>query len=355
MSRASLRHVWRSRGLLVVVLVLAACSSDDAPADDAVDDVLAEDASALGEDGSDIEDVGDEEADPDPGDDGDDDEVVVEPVRLDLDLEERTLDGTTVRVTGLEVTELAILVDIEIVVSDERAFVQFNNRQQGTAARLRDDLGGEYLLVPVEGNTSLRIGGGERLEGTLSFEGTLDPDATSLQLVFNEDSDPEQTTQYDRIMPYVVFPPIPLDGQPLEEVGRPDLVTVEVDQELRVADGTTMRVSRLEVTELAILVDVEIIVAQDRTRVWLNNQMSTPALLRDEAGEEYRLVPIDGNRSLGLEGGERLEGTLSFQGPLRAGVETLQVVLNENSDPEQVTNNDRAFPHFVFDPIELQP
>ena len=338
---------------LIAVVMVVACTSDPAPeaAVDEGEQVEQEEPAAREELGGE---GGSEELE--AAAEGGEVVSAADPVTLDLDLEERVADGTTMRVSGLEVTEDVILVDVEIVVAAERAFITLDQRTQSTPATVRDDVGNEYLLDRVDGNISLRLSGGERLEGTLAFEGPLHEDAESVEIVFNEDSDPEGRGQRDRIYPHFVFGPIALDGSGVEDdrVEAAEPVVVEVDLEERVADGTTMRVTRLEVTELAILVDVDLVVASERTNVWLDNQMSTPALVRDDQGEEYRLTPVEGNSSLRVRGGERLEGTLSFQGPLRDGVESLEVVFNEDRDPEQSNSNDRRYPHFVFGPIDLR-
>src|SRR5690606_39176467 len=137
--------------------------------------------------------------------------------------------------------------------------------------------------------------------------------ASTLQVIFNEERNPEPETQYDQLMPYFVFPSFDLeDGAVVgdgDAGGTQDAVEpleVDVELEQQAADGTTMRVTRLEVTDLSILVDVHVVVAEERTNIWLNNQMSTPAVVRDDQGNDYALVPVQGNRALGVSGGEQL-------------------------------------------------
>ena len=135
----------------------------------------------------------------------------VEPVVVEVDFEQRAPDNTTVRVSRFEVTDLNIAVDVEIVVAAERAFVQFNNTQQNPAA-IVDDAGNTYPLIPPEGNGTLMIDGGERLEGTLSFQGPLKSGATTIQLVLNPNSEPDGTSVNDQLQPHFTFPEVALDG-----------------------------------------------------------------------------------------------------------------------------------------------
>jgi hypothetical protein len=130
-------------------------------------------------------------------------------------------------------------------------------------------------------------------------------------------------------------------------------VVVDLDLEERTANGTVFRVHRLEVTDLSILVDVEIIGSANFATMWFNNQMSTPAVIEDDLGNEYPLIPPEGNRSLNVKGGEQLEGTLSYQGPLHADVTTVTLRFNDDSDPDSTNQNDQMYPYFRFGPIAL--
>jgi hypothetical protein len=130
-------------------------------------------------------------------------------------------------------------------------------------------------------------------------------------------------------------------------------VVVDLDLEERTANGTVFRVHRLEVTELSILVDVQIIAAADTSRMSFDNIMSTPAVIADDLGNEYALIPPEGNSSLSVSGGEQLEGTLSYQGPLHRGVSELTLLFNQNSDPDSTNLNDRLYPHFTLGPIDI--
>lgn len=132
----------------------------------------------------------------------------VEPVEVDVDFEERAADGSTFRVTRFEVTDTAVLVDVEFIVAAATAFIQLNHPDD--PAVLVDDLGNEYEVVPPEGESTMIIDGGEQLAGTLSFQGPLHRGATTLQLMFNRQRDPEGDTVNDLLQPNVEFPPVDL-------------------------------------------------------------------------------------------------------------------------------------------------
>jgi hypothetical protein len=273
---------------------------------------------------------------------------------IDVDFEERS-HGSLARVSRFTVTDRAILVDVEVVVGAERAFIQLNNTQQNPAM-IVDDLGNEHRLIPIEGNRSLRFDGGEVLDGTLSFEGPVDPDARTLQLIFNPNSETDGPRFNDQWHPHFTFPPVDLvDGTATVEAGSGVTpATVDVELEEIGVDGTRVRVTRVEVTEVEILVDVDITVAAERGAVWFSNQLnSNQAVVADDLGNIYDLIPPSGNRSLRVDGGEQLEGTLVFQGPLRPGAGSVQLLLNRNSEPGSTNPTHLRMPHFTFPPVDV--
>lgn len=201
--------------LLVLTLAIAACSGQEPSEDPTTEPTATSESTAAPEPSETAEEPSAQptETSP-PADEASPSEssgAPVEPVALDVDFEERAPDNTTVRVTRFEVTDLNIAVDVEIIVPAERAFVQFNNTQQNPAA-IVDDAGNTYPLIPPEGNSTLMIDGGERLEGTLSFQGPLKPGVKSIQLVFNPNSEPGGSSVNDQIQPHFTFPEVPLDA-----------------------------------------------------------------------------------------------------------------------------------------------
>jgi hypothetical protein len=143
------------------------------------------------------------------------------------------------------------------------------------------------------------------------------------------------------------------DVEPAEG-DRGEAGVVEVDFEERSANGTTVRVTRFEITDLAILADVEIIVAAEQDTVYFNNPINgNEAQLIDDQGNTYDLIPPDDNQVLRMSAGERLEGALSFQGPLHRGARTIQLILNPTSRPDSSNPLHLLQPHFTFPAVEV--
>lgn len=282
-------------------------------------------------------------------------EPASEPLQIELDLELRTGADSTFRLTGLEVADDRILVGVDFVLAADQSFVKLN--ASADPAVVVDDLGNEYPLLPPDDDQFLLIDGGQRLEGTLVYEGPLAADASTLQVLFNRQSDPEGNTVNDRIQPALAFPPIPLDGSsPAPDGTSAPTAVEEVQVELDLVEqdqfGSTFRVSGLEVTPTEILVDVLFRISPDLTFVQFDNSRD-PAVLIDDLGNEYPLVAPSDNVVLMVEGGEELDGTLVYQGPLRPGATTLQVAFNRGSEPGGDTTRDRITPYAVFDEIPL--
>lgn len=276
---------------------------------------------------------------------------------FDLDLQQRTENSTLMRLTRLEITDDQALLDVEIVIPADLAFAQFNNSQQNPG-RMTDDLGNEYSLISPDGNVSIGVDEGQVLEGTLAYDGPIADDATTLTVTFNPNSDTTQDSVRDRIQPFFEFGPISLeDGSVEGETGGGEIATVEVDLDLEQEslNGSVARVSRLEVTDLEVLVDVVITPNPDAAFSMFNNRQFNPMLLVDDLGNEYVLVPPEDNPNLLLDDGEELDGTLVFQGPVRPGASELTLFINRNSDDGEENSSDRQMPAFTFGPVDITP
>jgi hypothetical protein len=334
----------RVAALAVAVLLLAGCGGDEVTGGDPV--------------ATPTPDVVEQTTAPEEEPDDDataDTTATADRIVIDVDFEERS-HGSLVRVSRFTVTDRAILVDVEIVVSAEQAFIQLNNVQQGNPAMILDDLGNTYPLIPVEGNDELDLDGGEVLDGTLSFEGPVDAEARTLQLVFNPSSETDGPRFNDQWHPHFTFPPVDLaEGAAGESSGSgvtPTVVDVELEQVG--VDGTRARVTRVEVTDVEILVDIDITVAAEREVVWFSNTLNdNQAVVTDDLGNTYELIPPSDNYFLEVEGGEQLEGTLVFQGPLRPGASAVQLLLNRNSEPGSTNPTHLRAPHFTFPPVDV--
>lgn len=111
------------------------------------------------------------------------------------------------------------------------------------------------------------------------------------------------------------------------------------------ANGTSVRVTRVEFNETETSVDVEIVNGHDN-EVRLSNRQSDRAHLQDETGRIYPLIPVANNSDLRISEGQTLQGTLRFAGPIQGPVQQLTLRFNSRfgSDREFANN-----PQIVID------
>lgn len=105
------------------------------------------------------------------------------PSDLAIDLQARDTGGVVVRLTGISFDDTAIRIAATITNGRSGAAVLNSNSRGGVA--LEDDLGNLYGFLPPEENARLEVEPGERLDGTLVFDGELREGVTSLTLTFN--------------------------------------------------------------------------------------------------------------------------------------------------------------------------
>lgn len=132
-------------------------------------------------------------------------------------------------------------------------------------------------------------------------------------------------------------------------------MVVDLDLRQESVNGSVARVTRLEVTDLEVLVDIVITPDEDPPTSIYNNRQLNPMLLVDDLGTEYELVPPEDNRTLRLDRGEELDGTLSSRGPVLPDATELTLFINRASDDGEVTSSDRSMPAFTFGPIDITP
>lgn len=191
--------------LAVVLLVLGACTGDG---DGTREPVATDDGGDPGDDAS------EDATDPAP--------VVEEPVgpngRLQLSgFVERNRISVNLQLSAVEVDPNGdLLLDIEAV---NRGFRGVNATSLAqSSVRVRDDVGTDYEFVRPVDNDQLRFTADERLTGTLVFRGPIDPEASYLEVGFNQRGDQavlaadDPPSQY----PKFLFPEVPLPGIGLE-------------------------------------------------------------------------------------------------------------------------------------------
>lgn len=101
---------------------------------------------------------------------------------LTVDETTRHPNNAEFTVGGIEFTPAGTTVDMT-VLNNYRLQIYLNAPGDGTY--LVDNLGNRYLINPPSDNSTLKIASDKGIEGSFSFPGEIDPDATSLELVFN--------------------------------------------------------------------------------------------------------------------------------------------------------------------------
>ncbi|MTV27531.1 hypothetical protein FTX61_19240 [Nitriliruptoraceae bacterium ZYF776] len=211
------RKLGRSSLALAAALVLATGCQQE-PEEDGTDEQAAVDVTGSEDDGDDVDGADDATAE-DPTDDADDADGTEDdglspptsawPDPIPVDVVGRHDGGLSIEIT--EVRAEASSIDLAVRVTNGQTTVAVRLTETGTPTMLVDDLGNEYRIVAPPDDPFLDVETAEVLEGTLSFVGPLDPDATSLTLVLNPAQEEEDQTR-ERAIPYLAVEGIDLVG-----------------------------------------------------------------------------------------------------------------------------------------------
>lgn len=164
---------------LAWALLLAAACQPATDADDVTAPSPAADSETAHDDPDDGADDAEDEADdqsPRGGDGGD----LREP--LTLDIQQAHANGTVVRILGARFLSNAIELEVEILNGAPRDVFLHHVTHQPFHMHLLDDAGNRYALNPPPDNEMVTVDEGQRLQGTLTFLGRVDPAATELTL-----------------------------------------------------------------------------------------------------------------------------------------------------------------------------
>ncbi len=123
------------------------------------------------------------------------------PALAGLNLQTNHATGSVLRVTGVRFEGDHIAVDIAFTNGSDRE--QKLNQYSNNDFVLRDDAGNVYHLSAPPNNGDVSVPAGQSLEGEFVFLGRINPQATALTLVTNEDygsdtdyaRDPKMTIQ----------------------------------------------------------------------------------------------------------------------------------------------------------------
>lgn len=109
-----------------------------------------------------------------------------------LDLQANHASGSVLRVTGVRFASDHIAVDLAF--TNGSRYEQTLNTYSSNRFVLRDDLGNVYNLSPPPNNGDVAVPAGQSLEGEFVFLGRLNPGASALTLVTNEQHGGDQST-----------------------------------------------------------------------------------------------------------------------------------------------------------------
>ncbi len=127
---------------------------------------------------------------------GDDPDQADLPQNLDLDVEQRHPNGTTLRLSGLSFDGNDIFIEAEVINGGPDEITFHDGSDESFSLRLVDDAGEEYGFIeaaheetPFLDDGAIYVAPGETVSGTFAFRGPLHGLPDQLQVVTNVLSD----------------------------------------------------------------------------------------------------------------------------------------------------------------------
>lgn len=247
---------------------------------------------------------------------------------------------TSIELQAIEVDDAGhILIDLDAVNSYHRGQVRLALNDVFAT----DDLGTSYEFVrPVGTRDEQRLGldADQRLSGTLAFVGPVDPEATTLDVGFNNlDSRQdgfiaaEEDTQGQ--FPKFYFAGVPLPGVGLDDEAdrggsQVNAPTIDVNRTVEPDDwpGVALLVEEITADGRTVTIDLEISNQYDRTLKFLNRN---PVLDDGHGNRFYYVDNATGDlaeRQLELTPGDEASVRLSWRGRLDPNADTFSLTLN---------------------------
>ena len=129
--------------------------------------------------------------------------------------------------------------------------------------------------------------------------------------------------------------------------------TMEIDEEVR-EDGVTLTLDSISFEDNYIAVDFNVVNTTGHA-VELAAEGSAEdddlggLILEDDTGNEYRYIAEGNEQRIKLSDGEKLTGSINFEGKLQGDAETLNLRFN----PDEDQSNERT-PIFSFENIKIK-
>ncbi len=262
-----------------------------------------------------------------------------EPVAVRISTLDVAAAGVELRIEGVNFTEnrIGVLVRISNPLALEARIAP-----SLALSLIEDDLGNRYPLVLPEGEGWISIPSASARSGTLTFAGRIHPEATTLNLALNAGTDSRQDR--GRFFPELIVRNLELTGDGTVAVLPQALLLSDLIEH---PNDVQVQIFGLNFTDVGMEVAVSLANNRDET-VGL---ASTGALLVDDLGNRYPIIPSPDNPPLLVDATTTVEATLAFSGRLADSATSLSVVFNAGRSE---TDPDTREPSFTFGPYPLE-
>ncbi len=247
--------------------------------------------------------------------------------------------GATVQVLGVGFSDTAIAVETVYRNNSTTNSRWADGRYSGY---IEDDLGNRYYLELGPGEYRAEVPEGGEVTGALVFPGRIDPAATSITMVLNEDG---AETGRDTA-PRFTMGPYSLDGG-FESVGV--LQPISASDEYTHPNTSTFELNGIRFTEAGAFVDM---VVENNRGVTIRLELGRRTYVRDDLGNTYPLLAPEDNSNLEIAGDTGFAGELSFPGTIDPAATSIEVIFNDGQDAERDPERS-GFPEAAFGPYTL--
>ena len=189
---------------------------------------------------------------------------------------------------------------------------------------LQDDLGNRYwVMLPSEDDSHVSLDLGDRLTGVLAFGGRIDPAATELTLVINDQG---SATSTNAALALITLGPISLTQDGGETFLPANIGNIGQSAENAIINSG-VRGEWDALTFFSDYTEATVLLASIGDEAIRLNNGNFPTYIVDDLGNEYRVQPPAGNPDLEIGPGESYEGQLVFTGRLDPEATTLAMRL----------------------------
>lgn len=247
--------------------------------------------------------------------------------------------GVAVQVLGVGFSETAIAVDVAYNNNTTTTSQWASGRFSGF---IEDDLGNRYYLELGPDQHRADVAEGGAVAGTLVFAGRIDPAATSISMVLNDDGPESGRTSTPRFE----MGPYGLDGQ-FEAAGV--LQPIAVSDEFTHPNTSNFTVNGIRFTEAGAFVDM---VVENNHYNPIRLELGRRTYVRDDLGNTYPLLAPADNDNLEIADDTGFSGELSFPGTIDSEATSIEVIFNDGQDAERDPERS-GFPEASFGPYDL--